>query len=58
MSYFPGKVGEIGKTINHYNGMIDSFTGLIPDIPLKNKLIQYTDNVNQFYLQHQNSMKW
>jgi hypothetical protein len=34
MSYFPGKVGEIGKAINKYSGMIDSFTGLIPDSPL------------------------
>jgi hypothetical protein len=58
MSYFPGKVGEIGKAINHYSGIIDSFTGLIPDSPLKNKLMQYTGNVNQAYLQQQNPMKY
>jgi hypothetical protein len=51
MSYFPGKVGEMGKAINHYSGMIDCFIGLIPDSPLKNKLIKYTCNVNQAYLQ-------
>jgi hypothetical protein len=28
ISYFPGKVGEIVKAINHYSRMIDSFTGL------------------------------
>jgi hypothetical protein len=39
MSYFPGKVGKIGKAINKYSGMIYSFTGLIPDSPLKNKLL-------------------
>jgi hypothetical protein len=58
MSYLPDKVGEIGKSINPYSGMIDSFTGLIPDSPLKNKLIQYTCNVNQAYLQQQNPMKY
>jgi hypothetical protein len=58
MSYFPGKVGEIGKAIHKYSGMIDSFTGLIPDSRLKNKLIQYTGNVNQAYLQQQNPMKY
>jgi hypothetical protein len=26
MSYFPGKIGEIGKAINYYGGMVDSFT--------------------------------
>jgi hypothetical protein len=46
MSYFPGKVGEIGKAINHYGGMIDSFTGLLSNSPLKVKLIQYKGNVN------------
>jgi hypothetical protein len=51
MSYFPGKLGKIGKAINHYSGMIDVFTGLIPESPLKNKLIKYTGNVNQAYLQ-------
>jgi hypothetical protein len=39
MSYLSGKVGEIDKAINHYRGMIDGFTGLIPDSPLKNKII-------------------
>jgi hypothetical protein len=39
MSYLPGNVGEIGKAINHYRGMIDGFTGLLPDSPLKNKII-------------------
>jgi hypothetical protein len=58
MSYLLGKIGEIGKAINHYIGMIDSFTGLIPDSPLKNKLIQYTGNVNQAYLQQKNPMKY
>jgi hypothetical protein len=58
MSYFSGKVGEIGKAINHYSGMIDSFTGFIPDSRLKNKLIQYTSNINQAYLQQQNPMKY
>jgi hypothetical protein len=57
MSYFPGKVGEIGKAINYYSGMIDGFIGLIPDRPLKNKLMQYTGNVNQAYLK-QNRMKY
>jgi hypothetical protein len=37
--------------------MIDSFNALIPDSPLKNKLIQYTGNVNQAYLQQQNPIK-
>jgi hypothetical protein len=69
MSYLPGKIGTIGKAINHYGGMIDSFTGLLPDSPLKNKLRQYTGytgninqaytgNVNQAYLQQQNPMKY
>jgi hypothetical protein len=58
MSYLPGKICEIGKVINHYGGMIDSFTGLIPDSPLKNKIIQYTGNVNQANLQQQNPMKY
>jgi hypothetical protein len=58
MSYLPGKVGEIGKVINHYSGMIDGFTGLLPDSPLKNKIIQYTGNVNQAFLQQQNPMKY
>jgi hypothetical protein len=57
MTYFPGKVGEISKAINHYRGMIDSFTGLLQNSPLKNKIIQYTGNVNQAYLQQQNPMK-
>jgi hypothetical protein len=38
--------------------MVDSFTGLLPNSPLKNKIIQYTDNVNQTYLQQQNPMKY
>jgi hypothetical protein len=50
MSYLPGKVGEIGKAINQYSGMIDGFNRLLPDSPLKNKIIQYTDNVNQAFL--------
>jgi hypothetical protein len=29
MSYLPGKIGEIGKAINYYSGMVDSFTKLI-----------------------------
>jgi hypothetical protein len=58
MSYFPCKIGEIGKAINHYSGIIDSFTGLLPDSPLKNKLVQYTGNVNQAYIQQQNPMKY
>jgi hypothetical protein len=58
MSYFPGKVVEIGKVINHYRGMIDSLTGLLTNSPLKNKLIQYMGNVNQVYLQQQNPMKY
>jgi hypothetical protein len=58
MSYFPGKIGEIGKSINHYSGMIDSFTGLIPNSLLKNQIIKYTGNVNQAYLQQQNPMKY
>jgi hypothetical protein len=58
MSYFPGKVGEIGKAINHYGGMINSVTGLIPNSPLKDKIIKYTGNVNQSYLQQRNPMKY
>jgi hypothetical protein len=58
MSYLPRKVGEVGKAINYYGKMVDSFTGLIPDSSLKNKLIQYTGNVNQAYLQQQNPMKY
>jgi hypothetical protein len=58
MSYLSGKVGEIGKAINHYSGMLDSFAGLLPNSPLKNKIIQYTGNVNQAYLQQQNPMKY
>jgi hypothetical protein len=58
MNYLQIKVGEIGKAINHYSGMIDNFTGLIPDSPLKNKLIQYMGNVNQACLQQQNPMKY
>jgi hypothetical protein len=27
ISYLPGKVGEIGKAINHYSRIRDSFTG-------------------------------
>jgi hypothetical protein len=41
MSYFPGKVGEIDKTISHYSEMLHSFTGLILDSQVKNKIIQY-----------------
>jgi hypothetical protein len=37
MSYLPGKVGEISKIINHYSGMVDIFTGLLPNTPLKIK---------------------
>jgi hypothetical protein len=48
--------------------MIDSFTGLLPDSPLKNKLrhytgytgntgMGYTGNDNQAFLQQQNPMK-
>jgi hypothetical protein len=58
MSYLPGKVGEIGKAINHYSGMIDGFTGLLLDSLLKNKIIQNTGNVNQAYLQQQKPMKY
>jgi hypothetical protein len=58
MRYFPGKVGEIGKTINHYGGMIDSFTGLLPNSPLKNQIMKNTGNVNQAYLQQQNSNRY
>jgi hypothetical protein len=57
MSYFPGKIGEIDKAINHYGGMIDSFTGLLPNSPLKDKIISNTGYVNQAYLQQQNPMK-
>jgi hypothetical protein len=38
--------------------MIDSFTGLLPNGPLKEKFISYTGNINQAYLQNQNSMKY
>jgi hypothetical protein len=58
MCYLPGKDGEIGKVINHYSRMIDSLTCLLPNSPLKNKIIQYTCNVNQAYLQQQNPMKY
>jgi hypothetical protein len=58
MSYCPGKAGEICKAINYYSGMIDSFTGVIPNSRLKNKSIQYTCNVNQAYLHQQNPMKY
>jgi hypothetical protein len=58
MSYLPGKVGEIGKAITYYSGMIDSFTGLIPYSPLKNQILKYTGNANQSYLQQQNPMKY
>jgi hypothetical protein len=57
-SYLLGKVSEIGKAINHYSGMIDSFTGLIPNSPLNNQIMKYTGNVNQVYLQQQNPMKY
>jgi hypothetical protein len=40
MSFLPGKVGEIGKAINPYSGMINGFTDLLPDSSLKNKVIQ------------------
>ena len=58
MSYLPGKVGEIGKAINYYGGMIDSYTGLLPNGPLKDKIISYMGNINQAYLQQQNPMKY
>jgi hypothetical protein len=58
MTYFPGKAGEIGKAIPHYGRMIDSFTDELPNSPLKNKIMQYTNNVNQAYLQQQNPMKY
>jgi hypothetical protein len=58
MSYFPGKVGEIGKAINHNSGMIDSFTGLLSNRPIKNQIIKYTVHVNQAYHQQQNQMKY
>jgi hypothetical protein len=35
MSYFPSKVGEIGKAIHHYGGIIDSFLDLLPKWSLK-----------------------
>jgi hypothetical protein len=38
--------------------MIDSFTGLLTNSPLKDKIIQYTGNINQAYLQQQNPMKY
>jgi hypothetical protein len=47
MTYLPYKMSEISKAINHYGGMIDSFTGLLPNSPLKDKIIKYTGNVNQ-----------
>jgi hypothetical protein len=55
MSYLPGK---IGKVINYYRGTIDSFTDLLPNRQLKNKLVQDTGNINQAYLQQQNPMKY
>jgi hypothetical protein len=58
MSYLPGKIGEIGKAINYYGGMVDSFTGLLPSGPLKDKIISYMGNINQAYLQQQNPMKY
>jgi hypothetical protein len=38
--------------------MIDSSTGLIPNNPLKDKIIKYNGNVNQAYLQQQNPIKY
>jgi hypothetical protein len=38
--------------------MKDSFSGLIPNNPLKNQIIKYTGNVNQAYFQQQNRMKY
>jgi hypothetical protein len=38
--------------------MIDTFTGLFPNSPLKKQIIKYTGNVNQAYLQQQNPMKY
>jgi hypothetical protein len=38
--------------------MIDSFFGLLPSSPLKDKIIKYTGNVNQAYLQQKNPMKY
>jgi hypothetical protein len=58
MSYFPGKIGEIGKANNHYGGMIDSFTDLLSNNPIKNQIIKYTGNINQAYLQQQNPIKY
>jgi hypothetical protein len=58
MSYLPGKIGEIGKAINYYGGMVDSYTGLLPNGQLKDKMISYTGNVNQVYLQQLNPMKY
>jgi hypothetical protein len=51
MSYLPGKIGEIGKTINYFSEMIDGFTEYIPNSPLKDKIIKNTGTVNQAYLQ-------
>jgi hypothetical protein len=45
MSYLPYKMGEIGKAINQYGGMIDSFTGILPNSPLKDKIIKYTNTL-------------
>jgi hypothetical protein len=58
MSNISGKIGEIGKAINHFEGMIDSFNDLLPNGILKNIIIKYTGNVNQAYLQQQSSMRY
>jgi hypothetical protein len=31
MSYLPGKLGTIGKTINYVAGHVDSMTGMLPN---------------------------
>ena len=45
-SYFPGKVGEIGKAIKYYGGIIDSFNSLLANSLLKDKIIKYTGHDN------------
>jgi hypothetical protein len=51
MSYFPGKIGEINISINHYGGMKDNFIDLFPNSFFQRKMIKYAGNVNQTYLQ-------
>jgi hypothetical protein len=51
MCYFPGQMGKIGKAINHYVGIIDSFTGLLSNSTLKKKTIKFLGNVKKAYLQ-------